>query len=99
MTIQELADEIQIKLIILEPVANQSNSAGGWVCFLENVALLVKDPKSQHCVKFWRAGYGDTRDQAIENYIDKIRGKRLVFSATEPAAEIEYIAPLDLFRV
>lgn len=45
------------------------------------------------------SGQGMTAVEAVNDYLERIRGKRLIFHATSPTMRREYVCPKDLEAV
>jgi len=86
VTIYEFADIIDQELTITR-YSNQNNrwSASFRAGEVKDGPMLVGE-----------YGNGHSADEAIENYLTKIRGKKVVFHAMSDKYRCEYVIPKDL---
>lgn len=86
MTIEEYADVLNVELVVRR-CANQENR---WMADFESCE--IKDGV------ILSSSYGDGKspDKAIDSYVEKIRGKRIVFHAMSTAKRREYEVPHNL---
>lgn len=86
MTIYEFADIIDQQLNITR-YSNQNNR---WSASF-NAGEVKEGP-----MLVGEYGNGHNSDEAIEDYLTKIRGKRVVFNAMSDKYRCEYVIPKDL---
>jgi hypothetical protein len=86
MYLFEFADTIK-KSIVLRRFSNQS---GRWICMFDH--SLIKDGG----LLIAEYGNGSTPDEAINEYMENIRGKVIVFDAYDNENRQEYYVPKTL---
>lgn len=85
MNIKEFTEIMELSLIIRYP-----DTQNRWMAKLENVDEMDDGFLSSYC------GYGKNSYEAILDYIEKIRGKKMVYLARDEKYRKEFKVPQSL---